>query len=149
MQIEKRQKVLLIVLAVVVVFAIGDFVINSDDYSSFYGSDSKTAVEKSAKPKTAAARVASARVTPPSAKSWGRDPFDDPSHKPAPRRIVKKAPRVSLTLKAISYAGQASMAMINDQVLSVGDEIAGYRIVKIEQSRVLLSKGDENLTLKL
>jgi hypothetical protein len=42
-----------------------------------------------------------------------------------------------------------SVAMINNKVLSEGDEIEGYNVLKIEQRQVTLIKDGQKKTLRL
>jgi len=67
---------------------------------------------------------------------WGRDPFGTGA---------AKADRTVLTLTAILYQDGNGSAIINNQILKVGDEIAGKRVVQILPDRVQL-QGPEGLT---
>lgn len=66
---------------------------------------------------------------------WGRDPFG----------TARKAEATVLTLSAILYQDGNGSAIINNQIMKVGDEIAGKRIVKILPDRVQL-QGAEGIT---
>lgn len=52
-------------------------------------------------------------------------------------RVVKRvAPLKALQLGAIFYSQQRKLAIINNQILRVGERIAGAQIVEIERSQV-------------
>ena len=74
-------------------------------------------------------------------KDWGRDPF-----------VITQAP-VShssvLALGGIVYDEKDSYALINNQLLHIGDEVNGNRVVDIQQDRVILNDGNKDIELKL
>lgn len=72
---------------------------------------------------------------------WGRNPFlsrETPAH--AGTRLV---------LNGIAWDEKNPRAVINDRILSVGGEVAGNKVVKIEPHRVLLSDGVNDMELRL
>ena len=79
------------------------------------------------------------KVLPP--ETWGADPFV--------RDWVMVNELANLKLKAITLGGERPYALINDQILQVGDEISGKRIVKIESDNVTLEQGGRTFTLLL
>ncbi|MBD3223583.1 MAG: hypothetical protein GF313_02570 [Caldithrix sp.] len=149
LNITKGQKRLLIVLGIILLYMVYDIIINSEDYLSFYfGKNKKTTTVKK--------DVAESRlvVTEDSVvldvQNWGRDPFVQPKvvqKKVAKKKYTPKATR--LVLRAISYQGVNSVALINDQILKVGDRIDGYTIKRIEPKRVILIKGGREKTITL
>lgn len=70
---------------------------------------------------------------------WGRDPFG----------TGLKADKGILTLSAILYQDGNGSAIINNQILKVGDEIAGRRVVNILPDRVQLQGHDGVTDLKV
>jgi len=75
---------------------------------------------------------------------WGRDPFYSPEKK----EVVYK--ENVLSLKGISIGkDKEGFAFINNQIVTVGDIIGGYKVVEIEQDKVLLKKGGEKFYLTL
>jgi hypothetical protein len=70
-------------------------------------------------------------------EKWGRDPFG--------LGATKKADATVLSLTAILYHDGQGSAIINNQILKVGDEIAGKRVVQILPDRVQL-QGTDGLT---
>src|SRR4030042_1362392 len=54
-----------------------------------------------------------------------------------------------MTLTGIIYSPAAPLAVINDEVLAEGDDIAGYTVLDITERTVQLQKGNEGFTLKL
>lgn len=74
---------------------------------------------------------------------WGRDPFF---------RVAKKEHYLgaALHLKGVSLAkGKRPYAFINDLIVTVGDTIGDYVVVKIEKNRVLLKRGVEKFYIAL
>lgn len=147
-RIEKREKRLLIVLAVILSIGLIDFVLNKDNYLAYYSSFQKEVAKKVDMPVQNEAKI---KDTPPVVYSntWGNDPFYDPSLevKKAPVRTVSR--RIYLTLKAISFSQGKSVAMINSQILAEGDRIEGYTIKKIKQKEVILEQAGNIKILKL
>ncbi len=94
-----------------------------------------------------AAREASAKELEEQKKranlDWGIDPFYHPIRK----EIIGGS---NLVLKGISIGkGRKGYACINDEIVSEGEKIAGYEVVKVEKDRVLLKKGQESFYLVL
>ena len=79
------------------------------------------------------------KVLPP--ETWGTDPFV--------RDWVTVNELANLKLKAVTLGGDRPYALINDQILQVGDEISGKRVVKIESDNVTLEQGGRTFTLLL
>jgi hypothetical protein len=63
--------------------------------------------------------------------------------------IAKKAGLGGLVLKGIIYSPAMPLAIINDEVLSEGDMVAGYVIIEIKEKEVTLEKDNKGFTLKL
>jgi hypothetical protein len=74
-------------------------------------------------------------------ETWESDPFV--------RDWVMVNELANLKLKAITLGGERPYALINDQILQVGDEIGGKRVVKIEADNVTLEQGGRTFTLLL
>jgi hypothetical protein len=74
-------------------------------------------------------------------ETWGTDPFV--------RDWVMVNELANLKLKAITLGGEHPYALINDQILQVGDEISGKRVAKIESDNVTLEQGGRTFTLLL
>lgn len=74
---------------------------------------------------------------------WGMDPF----YHPIKKEIYKGA---GLELKGISIVkGKEGYVFINDEILTIGDVIAGYRVEEIQKNKVLLRKSNESFYLIL
>lgn len=74
---------------------------------------------------------------------WGIDPF---------YHLMKKEILQSsmLVLKGISIGeGKRGYAFINDEIVSLGDIIADYKVMEVQKNRVLLKKGTESFYLVL
>lgn len=74
---------------------------------------------------------------------WGRDPFVKAS-KPKP---VKEKDR--FTLSAVIWDENEPYAVINDEILVVGQEIEEYHVIDIDVDTVILQKGSKEIKLKL
>ena len=97
-----------------------------------------TATDTAAKPAQATGAL-TPRVLAP--ETWGTDPFV--------RDWVMVNELANLKLKAITLGGERPYALINDQILQVGDEISGKKVVKIESDNVTLEQGGRTFTLLL
>ena len=56
---------------------------------------------------------------------------------------------VSLDLRATLLAGERSSANLGGAIVSIGDEIAGYRLVSVLEREVVLSKDGETIRLSV
>lgn len=72
---------------------------------------------------------------------WGSDPFV--------RDWVLSTEVANLNLKAITITTTGASALINDQILQVGDEISNKRVVEIKEDQVTLEQGGRTFTLTL
>ncbi|MGD9486750.1 MAG: hypothetical protein AB7W47_01890 [Calditrichaceae bacterium] len=140
MQITKEQKRLLMVLSAVVLFAVIDFTINSDQYLGYYFNDSPASVNVNKVDRSKEI------VTPKYVsilnykKGWGKDPFFDVPVKKTKKRSATQKVEPILLLQAISYSGENSVVMINNMTVRAGEDIEGYRVLKIEPQKVTLIK---------
>lgn len=73
--------------------------------------------------------------------SWPRDPF---SVSPAPIKGYG-----GLILNGIMWDKEKPAAIINDNIVKIGDKISGNAVVDIKQDRVILSDGIKDFELKL
>ncbi len=97
-----------------------------------------TATDAAARP-AAATGALTPKVLPP--ETWGADPFV--------RDWVMVNELANFRLKAITLGGDRPYALINDQILQIGDEISGKRIATIESDNVTLEQGGRTFTLLL
>ncbi len=155
MEINAREKKLLIALGVIVfVFGI-DFIMNSDDYIGFYSHSEKQEAGIKKQKATIPVKGLPANKTSEKAiaslKEWGRDPFRDKLARVfvKKKRLPRKVRDVKLELKAISVAQNLTVAMINSKVVANGDEIAGYIVKDISSKEVILEKNGAQTILKL
>ncbi len=72
---------------------------------------------------------------------WGSDPFV--------RDWMLMSEVANLNLRAITVTSDGASALINDQIVQVGDQISGKRVVSIAQDRVTLEQGGRTFTLIL
>lgn len=97
-----------------------------------------TATDTAARPAQATGAL-TPKVLPP--ETWVTDPFV--------RDWVMVNELANLKLKAITLGGDRPYALINDQILQIGDEISGKKVVKIESDNVTLEQGGRTFTLLL
>jgi hypothetical protein len=64
---------------------------------------------------------------------WGRDPFATPTK--------QEAMAGTLSLTAILYHQSSSVAVLNGQVVRVGDEVDGRQVVSIDRDHVMVREG--------
>ncbi len=74
-------------------------------------------------------------------KDWDRNPF-------MLRRELSLGGE-GLALGGILWDPQNPLAVINDEVLGVGEEVNGLRVIKISETEVLLEDDGREFTLKL
>ncbi len=72
---------------------------------------------------------------------WGSDPFV--------RDWVLSTEVANLNLQAITVTATGASALINDQILQVGDEISGKKVIDIKEDQVTLEQGGRTFTLTL
>ena len=72
--------------------------------------------------------------------AWGRDPFTGGA---------AGAEVSGFDLSGILWDATQPIAVINGQMLRVGDELEGYKVTQIAQDSVLLSDGSQTLTLAI
>ena len=70
--------------------------------------------------------------------TWRRDPFT---------RGGSAAGVRGLTLSGILWDPKKPIAILNDQMVSVGDDVEDYQVLEIRSDRVLLSDGTETIQL--
>lgn len=74
---------------------------------------------------------------------WGLDPF----YHAVKTEIYQSS---SFVLKGVSLGlDQKGFVFVNDQILTVGDKIAGYEVTEVQRTKVLLEKGSEKFYLVL
>lgn len=73
--------------------------------------------------------------------SWSRDPF---STSPAPIKGYG-----GLTLEGIIWDKENPMAIINDNIVKIGDKVSGNTVVDIKQDKVILNDGTKDFELRL
>lgn len=84
---------------------------------------------------------------------WGRDPFNHPKPAAIPTEASggpSARSGLELTLSAIIYGEGRGLAIINNQILRVGDRVGNKEVVEIKPDRVILrdEAGDEDLRVK-
>ncbi len=74
--------------------------------------------------------------------TWGRDPFAQ-TH----RQFDEAAAITNFSLGGISVRGEDRYALVNSQIVRVGDNIGGMQISRIEKDYVILNRGKQTYTL--
>lgn len=139
MKITKNQKRLFVILGLVLCYAIFDIIINLDQYKSLYLGFDKSATQSSNTLIKSKKKIEINTNINPIELTWNRDPFK------SDRRILKKEEKKqdklqALYLQAITYSGNNSLVIINDQILQIGDKIGEYKVQKIYKDKVKLTK---------
>ena len=143
MKVTKSQKRLLVLLVIVLMYAIFDFMQNRKDYEQVY-------LKKKQVPQ--AQLVTNSKPTIKKIEkqlkdidlNWKRETIEKSEIK---RRSVKTAPqKVHLNLNAVTYAGENSFVIINNIILKEGEVVAGYRVDKIHQDHVKLTKNSKSFS---
>lgn len=75
-------------------------------------------------------------------REWDRNPF-------VPGKVIVKEEKLRLVLNGIMGAANNLKAVINNEMIGVGDEIEGYEVVEITPSKVVLKKGTKTRVLDL
>jgi len=145
-EINKSQKRLFIILGIVILYLVYDVISNFDSYTSFYGEKKSAPVITAVKKDSIVTAVKEKEID--YLADWGKDPFYMVITS-GPKRNVKRNYKPKLQLYAISYKGDQSAALINDNFLKVGALVEGYRLQKIEKNQVTLSDGKNTIKLKL
>ncbi len=74
-------------------------------------------------------------------EKWGEDPFV--------RDFSYLAEMKSLVVSAITISENEAYAIINNQIVHVGDVVDGKKVVAIEKDRVVVEKGGKRFTIFL
>jgi len=109
-----------------------------------------TATAPPALPETAGVAVASVETSPPAPAPKppaARAPTPPAEAKPVPAPAA--ADTDGLKLEGILRAGRQCHALINGKLVTVGDEIAGARIVGIERYHVVLERDARRFVLRM
>jgi hypothetical protein len=75
-------------------------------------------------------------------QDWGKNPFfiETPPVKEEPPRLL---------LQGISWDENSPIAVLNGQVVGVGDRLGGHTVKDIQRDRILLNDGMKNIELHL
>jgi len=78
-----------------------------------------------------------------------RDPFSPLVSKSGVLLIPREVDLGGLAVKGIIYFKESPVAIINDEIVGIGENIGEYLVLEIEEKRVILKKGDQEFILKL
>ena len=152
MAITKGQKRLIVFLCIALGYAGYDLISNSEQYQNLFGflfskkKSAKSANEPTAKLKNTNTEKDTVKNI---AMGWGRDPFFCEEMRPPPKKkIIRRKPEVKLNLNAITFSGENSIVIINNQILKEGQHIEGYLVEKIYLDKVRLSRPGKTIMLE-
>jgi hypothetical protein len=153
MALQKREKTMLMVLGGVAVVAVLYMVLSggkSKPTKSVQTIVKKTAgqlgVEVAAPKKTMAAFKYASEADSLQFNTWGqRDPFSKPSVVLQAEAAAASSP---LVVKGIIWMQGKPYVLINDVILTAGEEKKGIRVDKIEGNKVFCRKGGNSYTLQ-
>ena len=74
--------------------------------------------------------------------TWGRNPF-------VAAEAGSRSEAAGLSLSGIAWEANRAQAVINGRIVGVGDEVAGNKVVEINQNSVVLNEGSNRLVLRL
>lgn len=152
--LSSREKLYLGIFAVTLVWGVWNF------KDSLFGESAKDESTPAATPQPVVAEATPADIqrallvpdfayTPP---EWNRDPFHR-KWRNAPTKIMQRViddeEIIDLKLTAVVIRPDIRYAVINGQILKVGQFIEGRKVVRIENSKVLLVNKGTEVTLKL
>jgi len=139
---EKKKLVILIVLGALAVLSLVRGILTPSAVRRDLASTPAETVEKTEPAATRVAIGPSARSAKKSNyNAWGRNPFVA-TKKPG-------APVGELNLGGILWDKDKPMAVINDNMVGIGDTVGAYKVVDITQDSVTLNDGTEEHILKL
>jgi len=78
-----------------------------------------------------------------------RDPFSPLVSKNGTILIPREVDLGGLVVKGIIYSKKSPVVIINNEVLSRGENIGDYLVLEIEKERVILTKDNQEFILKL
>ena len=153
--LSSREKLYLGIFAVTLVWGVWNF------KDTLFGDSAKVESTPAATPQPVVAEATPAVIqraglipdiayTPP---EWNRDPFHrkwrNAPTKIAPRGIIDDEEKSDLKLTAVVIRPDVRYAVINGQILKVGQLIEGRKVMRIENSKVVLVDKGTEVTLKL
>ncbi len=161
MALKKSEKRLLIILGVVVIgFLIYQFVLSGGKENNVIQQNVQNVAPTQVKSNTLLAGVVSpnpveANIELPMEyfESWGRDPFFLIDNKPVPATssnngsVTTKESKPKPVLKGIFWKSNKPYVLLDDLILSEGEEAEGIKVEKVNGSEVLCSQGSQSFTL--
>ena len=74
---------------------------------------------------------------------------DDPMRPPQARQAQTPTPQPSWDLSSILISENRRLAVVNDEIVKVGERVGGARVEQIEADRVVLRRGEQRMVLTL
>ena len=84
-------------------------------------------------------------------QEWGRDPFQPPEEESEvvpPPPVEEEAPS-ELTLAGTLVSPKGAVAIINEKIVKEGESIGGFKVLRIERKRVILTREGKSYSLYL
>lgn len=154
-KLSKTQIRLFIVLGILLAYAVYDLA-TARPKPAAKEKPKKTVPANSSAAEQIAAAAAPVKSAPAMTfASWKRDPFKkriEINSRVSIGKMVESLVIPKMTnfnLSAISKNGKKSYAIINDQIVGVGELVNGFRVVEIQTGSVILKKNDFTFTLQL
>ena len=139
---KNKKVIILIIVAVVALFSLIYGIVTPSKVRREAASKKPIVFQKSESLAPAKKITTAKRVTRrTNYTSWGRSPFL------LKRDVVKTV--AGFTLNGILWDEEAPQAIINDNVVGIGDEIRGNTVVDIKEDRVVFSDGYSNFELEI
>ncbi|MCD6219883.1 hypothetical protein J7K43_05810 [Candidatus Calescamantes bacterium] len=86
-------------------------------------------------------------------QEWGRDPFQPPEEEseivPSPPPTVEEEAPSELTLAGTLVSPKGAVAIINEKIVKEGESIGGFKVLRIERKRVILTREGKSYSLYL
>lgn len=83
------------------------------------------------------------------ARQARRSEYKDYKRNPFTTAPVSQSQGAGLQLSGIIYDEKGLYALINDQIVHLGDKIGEYAVIGITQGKVILNDGAKNIELKI
>ncbi len=146
---DQKQKIILVVLGLTLAIVWGRAI----TLQPVYGKNRQKINPQTSAPSAPTSIRAASKQAP--FDDWARNPFiseegslsESAAHGQSSPK--KQAPNSSaLHLEGILWDPKSPAAVVNDQMVGVGDSVGSWKVTEIRQDRVLLSKGSSTQTLE-
>jgi hypothetical protein len=147
---KTRKKLVFGVLILTLVWAYFNFAGPGKDEARQPHRDNHSAAkaEPPAGARAISSRIADSLYLTRDAQPWGKNPFYNEY------RLITEAGRefsdeIKLHLLGVIFRELKAQALINSQIVTVGEEIEGFRVDEIYRDSVILDNGEKTITLRV